>query len=81
MSLPSLITPGWYAAVCDHLPIIRGLSERVVELEAQRRSLLEQLHRQEDLLEAYRRADEADDRERIAAHAPQWAPEPPEDPS
>ena len=50
---------------CDHEPLIRDLRTRVTGLEAENRSLRAQLHRKEDLLAAYRRADEADDAERM----------------
>lgn len=57
---------------CDHAPLIREQQQRITSLEAENRSLREQLHRKEDLLAAYRRANEADDAERMtAAPAPE----------
>ena len=49
------------------------LAQLVTALRAETRSLREQLHRKEDLLASYRRADEADDAERMTA-----APDPEE---
>jgi hypothetical protein len=55
----------WPSPPCDHLPELHDLRTKVNGLEAQVRSLTEQLHRKEDLLAAYRRADEADDADRM----------------
>lgn len=50
---------------CDHAPLIREQQQRITALEAEKRALLEQLHRQEDRLALYRENDEDDDAERM----------------
>lgn len=70
--LPSIDLFGNPVRICDHAPLIREQQQRITALEADNRSLRAQLHRKEDLLAAYRRANEADDAERMtAANAPE----------
>lgn len=46
---------------CDHAPLIRDQQQRITGLEAQVRSLTEQLHAKEALVTRYRHIDEAAD--------------------
>jgi hypothetical protein len=72
---PPPFVPTWTIG-CDHAPLIRDQRQRITALEAENRSLIEQLHAKEERLALYRDIDEAADRGRVQPHAPQWAPEP-----